>query len=173
MATSMKKATTTDEAVESKPKRKFNNDDYIPCRSITNGELFMEGARSKDLYQWADYGDEIEVQYQDLVYDAKLGEKASFSKRARFIILDDDFINQNPQLNDVYSNMYTKNDLREILNLPVSKLQKEVESLPNGAKEALKGMVSTQVSNGTFDSVSKLKVLDEIFGTEMLQLLVG
>lgn len=169
-------ATRIQQEVNSEAKQtkyKYNNDDYILCKSITNGELFMEGARSKDLYQWADYGDEIGVQYQDLIYDVKLNEKSSFSKKARFIILDENFVKQNPQLNDVYSNMYTKNDLREILNLPVAKLEKEVSILPSGAKEALKGMVATLVSNGSFDSVSKLKVLDGIFGTEMLQVVIN
>ena len=49
-----------------KASRKFAQDDLIPCRSITFGELLLTGTKSKLLYSWANYGDVTEVELQDL-----------------------------------------------------------------------------------------------------------
>ena len=47
-------------------------------------------------------------------------------------------------------------------------MKKSIASLPEGAKDSIKTIAATMVDNGTLDSVRKVKVLDEIFGTEML-----
>ena len=173
MATSMKRTTNTStekKEVKGTSKRVFQPNDLIPCKSITAGELLMEGYKTHFLYRWADYDDVQDVEYQDLAYDIRI-QGRSYSRYPRFIILDDDFIEQNPTLNEVYSKIYSVSDLRKILDLSPSAIKKTVESLPKGAKESLKTIVSTAVSNGTFDSMNKIKVFDEIFETEMLQTL--
>lgn len=40
-------------------------------------------------------------------------------------------------------------------------------SLPQGAQDSIKHIASKMVSDGTLDSVRKIKILDEIFDTEM------
>jgi len=183
MATSMKKTIATTKSKketevvnetpieESVSERKvFDKEELIPCRSITFGELLMVGAKTKFVYKWADYDDIQEVEYQDLVYDVKI-PGGSYSKFPRFIVLDDDFVEQNSVLNDVYSKMYSKSDLRKILDLSPSELKKVVSELPSGIKNSLKTMVATMITNGTFDSMNKIKVLDELLDTQMAQTL--
>jgi len=68
--------------------------------------------------------------------------------------------------------MYETSDLNEILNLPVPQMSETIKKLPKGAKEALKGIVSTMIESHALDSVHKIKALDEIFGTKMLLTLV-
>ena len=90
MATQKMAKTTTSEVVEKEPvvkqakveKKKFDASEPILCKSITSGELFMVGAKSRLLYKWADYNDVQEVEYQDLLYDVRTGN--SFSKYPRF-----------------------------------------------------------------------------------------
>ena len=183
MATSMKKTTsasaktnntevvneTSNDKVVSE-RKVFDKEELIPCRSITFGELLMVGAKTKYVYKWANYDDVQEVEYQDLVYDVKI-PGGSYSRFPRFVVLDDDFIEQNPVLNDVYSKMYSKSDMRKILDLSPSELKKTVSELPAGIKSSLKTMVATMITNGTFDSMNKIKILDEIFDTQMAQTL--
>lgn len=171
MATSMKKTTTSKPKVEeTSTKRVFEPNDLIPCKSITAGELLMEGYKTKFVYRWADYDDVQEVEYQDLAYDIRI-QGRSYSKYPRFIILDDDFIEQNPVLNEVYSKIFTISDLRKILEMTPAEIKKTVNTLPKGARDSLKTIVSTAIANGTLDSVNKIKVFDEIFETEMVQTL--
>ena len=61
--------------------------------------------------------------------------------------------------------------MRKILDLSPSELKKTVSELPAGIKSSLKTMVATMITNGTFDSMNKIKILDEIFDTQMAQTL--
>ena len=179
MATNMKKTTTTagrpkkeavNETSTNVETKVFEKEDLIPCKSITFGELLMVGAKTKFVYKWADYDDIQEVEYQDLIYDVKL-PGGSYSRFPRFVVLDDDFLEQNPVLNDVYSKIYSKSDIRKILDLSPNELRKVVSELPKGVRDSLKTMVATMITNGTFDSMNKIKVLDELLDTQMAQML--
>ena len=176
MATNMKRTTKsqpvekTEVDVNETEKRVFQSEDLIPCKSITPGELLMEGYKTHFVYKWADYDDVQDVEYQDLMYDIRI-QGRSFSKYPRFVILDDDFVEQNPVLNEIYSKIYTIADLRKILDMSPNEIKKVVETLPQGAKESLKMIASTAVHNGTFDSLNKIKALDELLDTKMAQAL--
>ena len=177
MATSMKRTTkvvTSEEEVKAvkkeTPKKVFQPNDLIPCKSITAGELLMEGYKTHFVYKWADYDDVQEVEYQDLAYDIRISGR-SYSRFPRFIILDDDFIAQNPILNEVYSKMYSVSDLRRMLDMSPSEIKKVVPTLPAGVRESLKTTVSTAITNGTLDSINRIKAFDEVFDTQMFQTL--
>ncbi len=188
MANSMKKTTKSQESAENpvvdnitgadtdvvaeiiketkvEPKR-FAQDDLIPCKSITAGELLMVGERTKMLYRWADADDIQDVEYQDLIYATR--SNSGFVFKPRFIIMDNDFVVQNPKVKERYDTMYTNKELRDIIMLSPKEIKKIVPTLPEGAKESLKSMASTMIDNGVLDSVARIKVLDELFDTNMM-----
>lgn len=176
MATNMKKTTTaTTKKVVDETKRVFEPTDLIPCRSVTFGELLMASpvpSRKNVVYSWANYDDIQEVEYQDLVYDLRM-QGRSFVKYPRFIIMDDDFIEQNPSLNDIYNSLYTNEELLDILQRSPEEIKKIVSNLPVGVKKSVKSLVSTLIQSGSFDSVNKIKALDEVLDTQMFQTLLG
>ena len=152
--------------VEKIEKKKFKADDLIPCVSITPGEMFWVGKKSDTLYTFADIDDTVEIEFRDLDYAARSKEPMLF--KPRFIVQDDDFVKLHSVLDELYSSLHSTQDLKDILNLSVSQMEKAINSLPEGAKDALKTIVSTMVDNGNLDSIQKVKKLDSIFGTEML-----
>ena len=111
------------------------------------------------------------MEYRDLVYLVRTREDVNIYS-PRIIIEDEDFIEQNKSVKDFYDSMYTTGDLNDILLLPVSDMKSAIEQLPSGAKESIKGIASTMINSHILDSVQKIKVLDEIFGTNMLLTLV-
>lgn len=160
---------TVKEVVEEKPeKRVFKNTDSISCKSITNGELLVIGKKTGSLYKWAGYGDIEDVEYQDLVYELKSGGDRSIVMAPYFIVLDDDFVKQNPKLDAFYSTIYSVSDLEAILKLPVNEIKKVVPELPYGVKESLKGLVSTKIDNKQLTDLNVIKALDEVFNTNFL-----
>ena len=54
---------------------------------------------------------------------------------------------------------------------PAAELKKAVEGLPKGVKDSLKTMVATMITSGSFDSMNKIKILDELLDTQMAQTL--
>lgn len=147
-------------------KKKFSANDLIPCVSITPGEMFFVGNKSKDLYTFADVDDVVEIEFRDLDYAARTKDAMMF--RPRFIIQDRDFIELHPELDEVYSTLHTTADLKAILKMTPSQMEKVIPTLPLGAQDALKTIAATMVDDGTLDSVKRIQTLDSIFGTELL-----
>ena len=146
--------------------KKFKDTDPIRCVSITAGELGMLGIKSGINYTWAGRGDETDVEYQDLVAAIRSGKK--HISAPYFIIQDDDFLTQFPQVAETYSSMLSYKDLKDILNLDANSMKKVINELPSGAKESIKNIASSQISKGLLDSVQKIKILDEIFDTKFM-----
>lgn len=166
--TDIEKNTTETPTVESAtPKKKvFAPTDGVLCRSITPGQLFMEGLKSRILYTWLDNGDVVEVEYQDVV--AAIRANRGYITLPLFVIEDKDVIAEYPQLNKIYDALYTYKDLRDvILDLNPVDMKATIMKLPEGAKNSIKHIASQLISDGTLDSVKKIKTLDEIFDTEL------
>lgn len=165
MATTTKATTTESETV--KPvKKKFAATDLIPCVSITPGEMFYVGAKSKTLQTFADMDYVVEIEFRDLDYSARTNDPLMY--RPRFIVQDPDFVALFPKLGEVYDSLYTNKDIREILKMQPKQMKKAILSLPEGAKDALKTIATTMIDEGKLDSINRIKVLDSIFNTNML-----
>lgn len=152
--------------VKAAPK-KYEKDQLIKCISNTPGELGMVGKKTGILYRWANAGDETEVEYQDLLAAKIVHSRFIFDPL--FVIQDDELVANWPDVQRVYDSMYSKNDLEEILQLTPSQMGKVVRELPEGAKNAIKVLAATNIQNGRLDSIRKIKILDEIFETHLIQ----
>lgn len=155
-----------EEVQEVKEKRKFDPEELIPCVSVTPGELFMVGYKSNNLYTWADSDDTVGVEFRDLDYAVKARKPTVVEP---YIIVDDeDFLSLHPSLKDIYAGIYSINELKSILSLSPGQMERTIRVLPEWAINSFKTVVSTMVDEGSLDSIKKIKILDEIFGTEML-----
>ena len=149
-----------------KEKRKYEQSEGILCKSITSGGLYMPGLKSNILYTWIDSGDQIEVEYQDLL--AAIRSNNSYVMRPFFVIEDEEFVSQFPQLKKLYYKLYSVGELKDVItDLSPADMKATILSLPQGAQDSIKHIASKMVSDGTLDSVRKIKILDEIFDTEM------
>lgn len=149
-----------------KEKKTYAPTDGIQCKSITNGGLYMPGLKSNILYTWIDAGDVIEVEYQDL--QAAIRSNNSYVMNPFFVIEDEELVAQFPQLKKIYDALYSVGELEDVLTeLSPGDMKATILSLPKGAQDSIKHLASKMVSDGRLDSVRKIKVLDEIFDTEM------
>lgn len=151
-----------------KPKKKkvFVSTDGILCRSVTPGALFVDGPKSGMLYTFSNYGDETEIEYRDLKAMVMTQSVRLFSPN--FVVEDEDFIAEVPQLAKFYEKQFTIKDLRKILFLPIDEMLDAIKNLPANAKDNLKSLAATAIDNGSLDSIRKIKALDEIFGTQFI-----
>ena len=144
-------------------KKTFTDSDYILCRSVCSGGLNII-SQSGNLYEFKDYGAECEINYRDLVTLIRRGSEHVFLPR--FVILDDDFLEDFPTVQKVYGTMYTMNDLVEILELPVPAMKREIEKLPQSTKDSMRNLIATQIANGKLDSIAKVRELTTIFDSD-------
>lgn len=157
---------TADEKDVKKEKKTYAPSDGIPCKSITNGGLYMPGLKSNILYTWIDAGEVIDVECQDL--QAAIRSNNGYVMNPLFVIEDEEFVAQFPQLKKIYETLYSVGELEDVITkLSPGSMKATILSLPKGAQDAIKHLASKMVSDGRLDSVKKIKTLDEIFDTEM------
>lgn len=154
------------EKVETPVKKVFKDNDPIRCTSVTSGKLIMIGLKTQQRYVWLDTGDYLDVDYTDVI--AAVRTRSPYIMKPRFVVDDEDFIKQNKDLQKLYDSLYSKDDLTKILQLPADKMAEVIKKLPDGVQETIKSIAVTAIENGSLDSIQRVKVIDEIFGTQML-----
>ena len=150
--------------------RQFNQNDLILCRSVTAGWLGVSG-KSGQYYVFENFGDECEIEYQDLF--ALKSRRSNYIYAPLFVIEDEELL-ENPRWKDVaqfYDEKVFREDIDEVLNLPVSSFKKALEALPKGLAKALQVKVAEKIEDGSFDSLSKIKIIDEVYGTDFRSIL--
>lgn len=150
--------------------KQFSGDDLIPCKSLTRGELIYIGNKSGEVYKWSDFGDITEIEYQDLL--GLRAKKSDFIFKMMFMILDEDVL-EDPKWAEVkkmYDKLYS-DDVEELINMGITQFKSVFPTLPDGLKKATIVEVSTQMQEGTFDSIQKIKFIDEICGTDLQSIL--
>lgn len=146
--------------------KKFNDNDMIPCKSIAFGQVFMEGKKSHDLYEFQYQGDEVDVEYRDLA--AAVRANSGFLFTPYIIVQDEDFVNEFPKLKEFYNENYCVDDPAKLLELNPVELEEIIKVIPVGVAEALKNIASSKISNNELDSMAKIKILDNFFGTQLM-----
>ncbi len=152
--------------METPSPKKYKDDDLIPCISTTSGLLILVGAKTGRTYRWVDAGDKLDVDYSDLYVEIRT--RSNYVFKPRFVIDDDNLVNQHPEIVRLYESLYSKDDLGKILELPAEKMRDVINQLPEAVKDTIKSMAVTMIDTGSLDSVRTIKMLDEIFGTQML-----
>ena len=152
--------------------KEFKDHDLIMCHSVVPGGLYVD-CKSGSLYEFADCGGECEIEYRDLVDLVR--RRSSHIFTPTFVIDNDDFVAEFPQLRSFYGELYSLADLRGILNAPVAQMAQMIEGLPTSVHTTLRNLAAQMIGSGEIDSVKKVKALSEIFNAdfELLNSLVN
>lgn len=159
------------EAAMEKTHKQSNDSDLITCRSVTFGKLIVSGKSFDDVYIFYNYGDTCEISVKDL--KTLRSTRSRFLFDPMFMIEDEEFLEQPEwsRLKKLYDEL-TYKDAVEILNLPNDRFEKALGNLPDGFIKAIQSAISTGLTDGTFDSISKVRIFDRVCGTD-LKCLIG
>lgn len=159
--------------VAKKEPRKFEQTDPILCRSVTPGWMAAYG-KSGMQYVFSNYGDECEIEYGDLY--ALKNRRSRYLYDPLFIIEDEELL-ENPRWKDLaefYSDkVYGMDDINYILSVPNNKFKSTLQQLSKGLLKALNVEVAKRIENGSFDSIKKVKIIDEVCGTDFWTMMAG
>jgi hypothetical protein len=150
--------------------KKFKSDTPILCRSVCRGNLSYVSSKSGLSYEWLGYGDTCEVMYSDLM--ALKSAKSPFVFAPWFIIENDELVAQwKKELEPVYAPFAGFESLDEVFSLDIEEFKELIKNSPRGFKDAVVSLACEKINDGTLDSVSIIKALDETLGTS-LQILI-
>ena len=151
--------------VEPKKIKQFSNEDMIPCICVRNNKVVYHSTKTDSRYEWSGYGDVCYVSYLDLV--SLMSMKSSFLFDPCFVIDDEDVL-ADPRfsrLTKIYEDFLMVDNPEEFFDLDVNTLRRKLEAAPKSFKDLIATTAIKMVKEGTFESLPKLKAIDEILGT--------
>ena len=104
------------------------------------------------------------------IYAEKNDDGSPKTKDGNFIIENEDLLEQWPEFKKLYEKIAAV-DIDKMFDLPLNKFKAALHNLPVGFKDSIKNIASAKILDGSLDSISKIKAMDEVFNTE-LQLLI-
>lgn len=155
------------EPVKKEPK-KYAPTDVIECRSVTGGALILIGPKTHLQYEWSDYGDTAYVEYQDL--QALQSRKSNFLIKPRFIIEDEELVEQwGTMLKPIY-NKVTDQTIEELFELPLDKFKAHLNIMPDGLKDAVKTKAVQMIETEELYDIRKVREIDAAWGTDFVEM---
>lgn len=168
----VKEAKEVQEVVEEKvvpteQPREFQKDDLIEVKSVFAGSCTLVGRRSGNVYVWETLGEIQYVEYQDLLAEIT-NRYSKYIYEPLLLIEDEDVINKNPKLKDLYDAMIDVEEIEDsLLNDSVEELRSILITLPSGLKETVKSVASTLMQDGALYDVRKIRLLDDLYHTAL------
>ena len=160
--------TTPKKPAAKKTPKKYAPNDPIECRSVTGGELVLNGAKSHLQYTWSDFGDTAWVEYQDL--QALQSRKSNFLIKPRFIIEDNDLVEQwGTMLKPIY-NKVTDQTIEDLFELPLPKFKAQLNIVPDGLKDAIKTKAVQMIESEELYDIRKVREIDAAWGTDFVEM---
>lgn len=157
--------TAVEKTIESiKERKKYALDDVILCRSVCYGELLYPAKKSGILYRFGGYGDTTEIEFQDL--QILRSTKSQYIYAPLFLIEDEELLEQWPDVKQV-NDKIAQIDGEKIFELPTQHFRKALSELPVGYRTTIRNMANAKIMDGTLDSLVKIKIIDEILGTDL------
>lgn len=157
---------TTKKSIAKKEPKKYAPNDTIECRSVTGGTLILVGPKTHLEYTWEDYGDIAWVEYQDL--QALQSRKSNFLTKPRFIIENDDIVEQwGTMLKPIY-NKVTDQTIEEFFDLPLNKFKAQLGIMPDGLKDAIKTKAVQMIESEELYDIRKVREIDAAWGTDFV-----
>jgi hypothetical protein len=159
---------TPKKTISKKAPKKYAPNDVIECRSVTGGALILVGPKSHLQYEWEDYGDTAWVEYQDL--QALQSRKSNFLLKPRFIIEDDDLVEQwGTMLNPIYNKVIDQT-IEEFFELPLTKFKAKLTTIPDGLKDAIKTKAVQMIRSEELYDIRKVREMDAAWGTDFVEM---
>lgn len=176
-ASTTKKTTSTrakakevkEEVTQAKAEVEFKNSDAIETKSVFAGSVTLVGRRTGNIYVWENLGDYQDVEYQDLLAEIR-NRYSKYIYEPLILIENEDLIAKFPKIEELYSDMMDAEELTDaIIEEDVDTLHDILVGLPTGLKESVKNIVSTLIQEGELYDVRKIRLVDDLFGTALLE----
>lgn len=156
-----------EKVVPNEQPREFQKDDLIEVKSVFAGSCTLVGRRSGNVYVWETLGEIQYIEYQDLLAEIT-NRYSKYIYEPLLLIEDEDVINKNPKLKDLYDAMIDVEDIEDaLLNDSVEELRSILITLPSGLKETVKSVASTLMQDGALYDVRKIRLLDDLYHTAL------
>lgn len=138
----------------------------VIVRNGVHGILVYESPRTHEVFKWSEFGDEQEMEIQEL-RTAKNNYKQFFTEN--WFMFDDDYawIVDYLGVGAYYKHTLNIDRLFELFDMSDSDMQKEVSALTNGQKLSIAYIAREMIADGRIDSRKKVEALEAALGMSL------
>lgn len=150
---------------EAKKIKTYSNEDLIPCICVRNNSVVYHSSKTDTRYEWNGYGDVCYVSYLDLV--SLMSSKSQYLFEP-LILIDDEDLLEDPRfskLNEIYANFLMIDNPEDFFNLDINTFRRKLAAAPKSFQDLISTTAVKMIKEGTFESLPKLRAIDEILGT--------
>lgn len=171
---------TTEEVLANKrAKKKLKLDDNVSIYVASNvfGELIYINHKTGDKYSWENMGDVQSLYVSDI--RAMKSNQRKFLEENWIVItgiadhsddydgVDVDDIYEALQISNYYKDFICPSNLNDVFNWKPDEIRNKVSKMPVSTKETIAIRANELIRAGIIDSISKIKVLEEVIGCEL------
>lgn len=138
----------------------------ITVRNGFNGKLVYQSARTHERFVWESFGDEQELEFQELKY-ARNSYKKMFENNW-FLISDPEVI-ECLGVSQYYKHALSYEDFDTLFDLSPEEVKAKIEMLSNGQKASVRYRAKQLIADGVIDSIKMITTLEGCFGVELIE----
>ena len=156
---------TPEETAAEKKTDTIDESQFVTVRNGFHGTLVYISQRTKEQFDWPEYGDEQEMELRELK-SAKAGQKAFFANN--WFLLDD-WVIKYLGVENYYKHSVDQRSLNELLRSSPDRIVSEISMMNDGQKSSVGYRVREMIRNGEIDSLRVITALEEALGTELIE----
>lgn len=139
---------------------------YVVVRNGFQGKLVYKSSRTGESFEWAEFGDEQEIELRDLK-SAKNSHKKYFVNN--WFMFDEDWILDYLGVKQYYKNSLKIDHFDDIFKKSPSEIKKIVSKLSAGQKKSVAYRARVLISENEIDSLNAIKTLEGVLGIELIE----
>ena len=154
-------------AKKSKPKaKKLDPHEYVTVRNGFQGSLVYISPRTGERFYWDRFGDEQEIELQDL-RSARSSSRKFFENN--WFLIDDPEVIDYLGVEKYYKNSLSLDGFEELFSMSADEIVNAVTKLSDGQKRAVGYLAKQKIDEGTVDSISLINKLEKLLGIALIE----
>lgn len=146
--------------------RKLDPTMYVTVRNGFNGMLVYRSNRTGEVFTWADFGTEQEMELQELK-NAKNNYKVFFENN--WFLIDDQEVIEYLGLERFYRNALSYDEFDDLFTMTPSDIASRIALLSEGQKASVRYRARKLIADGVIDSLKVIDALEKSLDVELIE----
>lgn len=146
------------------PNHDLKDKDLVLCMSGVSGDLNFSSPLSNYRTSTKSFGQTMKIPYGDLAYVHNIAPDAF--EQGKIIILNKQ-IQAEFGLEDIYKNVITPKNVRQVISMEAEELKKFISVMPKSLKVSLYDEARKMYQQGKIDSIKTVKVIEDEYGVSL------
>lgn len=161
-------AVATEERPMKRSVKEIDVHETVPVRNGFQGALVYVSKRTGETYVWSHFGDEQEIELQELK-NAKSASRGFFERN--WFMFDDEYswVTDWLGVSGFYKNALKLDEFDEVFTMDPEEIVKRVSGLSDGQKASLTYRARKLLADGEIDSRRVVAALEDALGVQLLE----